>query len=161
MNTSEYCFVTKLSPDEIKNIVSKQKSSLFSSDIVAGKAYGNKIEISYCSYFSNSWKPVFYGIVSKCDDEVTITGNFKIDESAKFFMKILRSFMIFMGVIILLGVIVNSEVRLLFLLIIPLFMYIIFHVMEGIGINAGERDREDILRSIKESLLASPSTSST
>jgi len=62
-----------------------------------------------------------------------------------------------MGVLILLGAVLNSDIQLVLLLIIPVFMYVASHVVEKIGVNAGEGDKRDILDFIERELLATPS----
>jgi len=161
MNYQEYSFVTNLSPDEIVDIVLKQRSKIFSSGEVAGKSYGNKIELHYSSMTKSSWSPVFHGVVASCGDSSTIVGTFKVNSVIKIFMRIWRGFMIFMFVVLLLNAIASSGMSGVPPLLVPLFMYAVSFLVVKAGSLSGERDKNDILRFIKESLLASPSTPST
>jgi len=154
MNTSEYNFMTELSYIDIVDIIASKKGKFLANGIV-GKCYRNRIEIRYKSTYANSWSPIFFGVVEVCSSGSLISGSFKISTSTRIFMRLWRCFSIFMLIILAVAMIYNRVIiSMIPFVAVPLFVYIFSFAMDKIGINAGERDKEDILCFITRELQA-------
>jgi len=153
MNQS-YCFETILSCEEIIEIVSNQKITIFSHGGIVGKVYGYKFKLFYMSFYRNSLAPVFYGSITNGLDKTMIMGTFKIAPTIKIFLRIWRVFLILIFIVIMLNAIVTNDTSGLSFLILILFMLGCSVAIENIGIAVGKKNMDKILSFIENSLLA-------
>jgi len=118
-------------------------------------SFGNEIEIGHMSFIRNPWSPIFYGTVVEYTDGTLITGHFKSRSSVKVFMLIWRIFALFMGALLLIGILLNDfDIMSLVLLIVPALMFGFPFAFEKFGVSIGNNDREEVLQFIQKKLFA-------
>ena len=137
----------------IFDIVKRQKPG-FAFEGIYGKTHGRSFTVCYHSGGANSFKPIFYGMISEHPYGTIITGHFQISTVVTIVLWLWRVMVsIFLLFFILIAIFSSEPVSILSLLI-PILMLLFSFIIRRIGATGDKEDKVKVLKFFEVELLA-------
>ena len=159
MKSTQYCFLTALPYDTVAEIISsnrKNQKSLDGSYIYGECSREGHIMLCHASKLRNSYDQIFYGTIVAHAEGTMITGMFKHSESVTMVYKLIKSFVLFMLTMLVIGFLFGDTDLFGFIfgsVVISLTFFGTF-LLKTMLISTGEDTKEVLISFIKKKLLA-------